>query len=286
MYRSIINCSSNWFSLTHKPISSIGCTIQTLINAFTTESQRPEINTDVFNDLYKKTMTNEWRYYFTKELQKIKDNSAEGKKESSTRLLSQIALNWKALSADQKLELSNEVKSFRKKSEQELNEFFKNYTEEEKNEFITKWKNNVMEEKLNKIDNKSKITLKDEEQKERLMKKLKKDKQSQLKLEWLKYNKPQNPIRNYWLEYLDSLDRGDASYKDFLRGASAKWKQLPVQEQDRFKELNSERREQYKADLAQWEALMIEQGLTHLVSPSVLKKNGIIYTEDDFKITF
>lgn len=286
MYRSIINCSSNWFSLTHKPISSIGCTIQTLINAFTTESQRPEINTDVFNDLYKKTMTNEWRYYFTKELQKIKDNSAEGKKESSTRLLSQIALNWKALSADQKLELSNEVKSFRKKSEQELNEFFKNYTEEEKNEFKTKWKNNVMEEKLNKIDNKSKITLKDEEQKERLMKKLKKDKQSQLKLEWLKYNKPQNPIRTYWLEYLDSLDRGDASYKDFLRGASAKWKQLPVQEQDRFKELNSERREQYKADLAQWEALMIEQGLTHLVSPSVLKKNGIIYTEDDFKITF
>ncbi|RNA38568.1 transcription factor mitochondrial [Brachionus plicatilis] len=104
-------------------------------------------------------------------------------------------------------------------------------------------------------------TLNEDEKKLQRFKKLK---EIRIKKEKIKQNAPKRP-KGAFILYCDSLDRGDAHVKDFLRGAAAKWKQMAEQDRQKFFFQANELMEQYKIDYTEWEKKMIEKGKKNLL---------------------
>ncbi|XP_042868568.1 transcription factor A, mitochondrial-like isoform X2 [Penaeus japonicus] len=102
--------------------------------------------------------------------------------------------------------------------------------------------------------------LKRKRSQDKLKRQIRRDK----KKETEELGKPKHPGNAFTL-YLLSLDRGEAPLKEFLTGAASRWRRLPEEEQEVFRERAKKQREQYEQELRHWEAKMIKSGRADLV---------------------
>lgn len=76
--------------------------------------------------------------------------------------------------------------------------------------------------------------------------------------------KPKYP-GNAFLLYVSSLDRGEASAKEFVTAAATNWHKLPEQTQKVYRDKAKKLLEEYQQQLLQWENKMVKQGRIDLV---------------------
>ncbi|CAL4124048.1 unnamed protein product, partial [Meganyctiphanes norvegica] len=76
--------------------------------------------------------------------------------------------------------------------------------------------------------------------------------------------KPKHP-GNVFMQYLMSLDRGEATMKEFLSGAASRWRSLPEEDKEVYRRKAKVLKDQYEAKLKNWEMKMIREGRPDLV---------------------
>lgn len=84
------------------------------------------------------------------------------------------------------------------------------------------------------------------------------------KKEKVKLKRPVRPSNSFGL-YLKSLDRGDASVIEFMKGAALKWNALAQQDKEVFINEAKANNEKYNEELKHWEIKMINDGHEKLV---------------------
>ncbi|CAF3393854.1 unnamed protein product [Rotaria sp. Silwood1] len=65
---------------------------------------------------------------------------------------------------------------------------------------------------------------------------------------------PTKKPRTAFVHFMLSLDRGNADLRDFMKGASQRWSQMPVQDKQKFEDLYQEEKQQYSKALVDWAA--------------------------------
>lgn len=83
--------------------------------------------------------------------------------------------------------------------------------------------------------------------------------------------RPKKPASAFIL-WTKTLDRGDASLADFVKGASRKWNALAKEDKQKFEMESKQKLDKFKAELQVWEAKMLAEGKKKLVSKAFLKK--------------
>lgn len=99
---------------------------------------------------------------------------------------------------------------------------------------------------------------------QRRQEKQKKTLHREKKKESAELGKPKHP-GNIFMQYLMSLDRGEATMKEFLTAAAIRWRNLPEEEKEVYKRKAKILRDQYEAKLKDWELKMIRNGRSDLV---------------------
>ncbi|CAF1486477.1 unnamed protein product [Adineta ricciae] len=69
---------------------------------------------------------------------------------------------------------------------------------------------------------------------------------------------PTKRPRAAYAHFLSTLDRGEATLKDFMAGAAKRWAQMSVQEKQQFEDLHQEEKQAYIKALAAWDATQAE----------------------------
>jgi len=92
-----------------------------------------------------------------------------------------------------------------------------------------------------------------------------------IKKEKKKLDMPVKPCGPFFL-YMKTLDRGEANVYDFARGAAIKWKMLPEEDKQKFRDESAKEYINYQANLKEWEAKMLLQGKSSLARKSMVDK--------------
>jgi len=127
--------------------------------------------------------------------------------------------------------------------------------------------------KMNEITNKmSEIELKD------FKENLKKNKEERIKvLQRFRErknarltNKPKRPT--LLTIFAKTFDRGEASAQEFIKGVAEKWKMLPEDEKNKFKEQYKREFAVYEKEMAAWDAKMVSEGKPKFASKKFINQ--------------
>ncbi|RNA05876.1 transcription factor mitochondrial, partial [Brachionus plicatilis] len=89
-------------------------------------------------------------------------------------------------------------------------------------------------------------------------------KEIRIKKEKIRQNAPKRPSGAFFL-YCETLNRGEANSKEFVRDAADKWKKMSEQDRQKFVDQANELMQQYKRDYSEWESKMVEKGKNNLI---------------------
>lgn len=115
----------------------------------------------------------------------------------------------------------------------------------------------------------------DADVKEERAARLKKLKRFREKKERRLLKEPKRPVNAFSL-YLETLDRGEASATEFIKGAASKWRQIAEDDKKPFRDAHKKALEKYQIDKNSWDVQMIKEGKAQLARKAfrkIIEKN-------------
>lgn len=176
----------------------------------------------------------------------FKDTVAKNPNLPKLKMLGEAAKTWRSLSAEQKLAYSELADKNRKEKQAQLDKIFSGLSETDSD--------------LLKKDIAKTASLR---RKHLSAFRIKREKKA--------LGRPKKPATSFVL-FTKTLPRGDAPITEFIKGAGHKWKALPEQDKDKFREQAKIEQEAYSKKLKEWEGKMLSEGKDILVRKSVVGK--------------
>lgn len=155
------------------------------------------------------------------------------------QIFAMLASSWRSMSMDEKMKYVETARENQRQKKVQLERFFSSIPEKDAS--------SVMKSMKETRSNRRKEL-----------------KEFRIRREKKSLNKPKPPPGAFFL-YSKTLDRGEADIKEFVKGASMKWKALAQQDKQKFVDQNRKLTEEYQLKLKEWETRMVAEGRVKLV---------------------